>query len=151
MHKADPYATGSGILAVWVNWGSILLCCSCAPAPPHSDRAPPHASSGPCRIPAGPSCPTLLVKLINEGTRQTFEARTSSSGAYAFEAVQTGEYQLDVEAKGFRKYSARNNLVTIGQPATINVKLELGTLVDTVEVQSAAERCRPRTPATTAT
>ena len=51
---------------------------------------------------SGAVVPDAAVKLINEGTRQTFEARTSASGAYAFEAVQTGTYQIDVEAKGFR-------------------------------------------------
>jgi hypothetical protein len=88
---------------------------------------------------SGAVVPAASVKLINEGTRQTFEARTSAAGAYAFEAVQTGAYQLDVEAQGFRKFTSHNNLVDIGQPTTVNVKLEVGTLVDTVEVQSAAE------------
>ncbi len=88
---------------------------------------------------SGAVVPAATVKLINEGTRQTFEARTSAAGAYAFEAVQTGAYQLDVEAQGFRKFTSHNNLVDIGQPTTVNVKLEVGTLVDTVEVQSAAE------------
>jgi hypothetical protein len=88
---------------------------------------------------SGAVVPAAAVKLINEGTRQTFEAQTSTSGAYAFEAVQSGSYQLDVEAQGFRKFSSRNNLVNIGQPTTVNVKLEVGTLVDTVEVQSSAE------------
>ena len=88
---------------------------------------------------SGAVVPAASVKLINEGTHLTFETKTSASGAYAFEAVQTGAYQLDVEANGFRKFSSHNNLVDIGVPTTVNVKLELGTLVDTVEVQSSAE------------
>ena len=88
---------------------------------------------------SGAVVPAASVKLINEGTHLTFETKTSASGAYAFEAVQTGTYQLDVEASGFRKFSSHNNLVDIGVPTTVNVKLELGTLVDTVEVQSSAE------------
>ena len=58
------------------------------------------------------------VKLINEGTRVTFETKTSVSGSYAFEAVQPGAYELTVEASGFRKFASHNNQVTIGQPAT---------------------------------
>jgi hypothetical protein len=88
---------------------------------------------------SGAVVPEASVKLINEGTRQTFEVQTPSSGAYTFEAVQPGTYQVEVEAKGFRKFSSRNNLVNIGQPTTVNVKLELGTLVDTVEVESSAD------------
>ena len=41
--------------------------------------------------------------------------------------------------------ASRNNLVNIGQPTTVNVKLEVGTLVDTVEVQSAAEAVQTST------
>ena len=52
---------------------------------------------------------------------------------------------IDVEASGFRKYASRDNLVTIGQPTTVNVKLEVGTQVDTVEVQSAAEAVQTST------
>ena len=59
--------------------------------------------------------------------------------------MQSGAYRLDVEASGFRKYASRNNLVNIGQPTTVNVKLEVGTQVDTVEVQSAAEAVQTST------
>ena len=59
--------------------------------------------------------------------------------------MQSGTYQLDVEASGFRKFSSHNNLVNIGQPTTVNVKLEVGTLVDTVEVQSSAEAVQTST------
>ena len=94
---------------------------------------------------SGAVVPDAAVKLINEGTRVTFDTRTSASGAYAFEAVQTGLYRIEVEASGFRKYSSTGNRVDIGQPATINVKLEVGTLVDTVEVQSQAEAVQTST------
>jgi len=56
----------------------------------------------------------------------SFKAQTSVSGAYAFEAIQSGSYSLGVEAPGFRKFSSKNNVVTIGQPATINVRQYLG-------------------------
>jgi hypothetical protein len=87
----------------------------------------------------GAVVPNAAVKLVNQGTRVTFEAKSSASGTYAFDAVQPGAYEIEVEAAGFRKYTSHDNLVTIGQPATVNVKLEIGTLVDAVEVQSAAE------------
>src|SRR5437762_2915465 len=94
---------------------------------------------------SGAVVPDATVKLINEGTRVTFEIKTSDSGSYAFEAVQPGAYELTVEASGFRKFASHNNQVTIGQPATINVKLEVGTIVDTVEVQSSAEAVQTST------
>ncbi|MBZ5619473.1 MAG: carboxypeptidase regulatory-like domain-containing protein [Acidobacteriia bacterium] len=88
---------------------------------------------------SGAVVPNASVKLISEGTRVTFETKTSAAGNYVFEAVQSGSYELDVEAAGFRTFTSRNNMVSIGQPATVNVKLEVGALSDKVEVQAAAD------------
>src|SRR5664280_2864412 len=103
----------------------VFLVCACATA---FGQGTTSRVLGTVQDASGAVVPDAAVKLVNEGTRQTFEARTSASGAYAFEAVQTGTYQLDVEAKGFRRFSSHNNLVDIGQPTTVNVKLELGHL-----------------------
>ena len=85
----------------------------------------------------GAVVPKAEIRLTNEGTRVTFTTTSSEAGTYAFEAVQSGNYELDVEAKGFRKSVSHDNPVVIGQPSTINVKLEIGTLVDTVAVSSS--------------
>ena len=114
----------------------VLFVCACATA---FGQGTTSRVLGTVQDSSGAVVPEASVKLINEGTRQTFEARTSAAGAYAFEAVQSGAYQVDVELQGFRKFSSRNNLVNIGQPTTVNVKLEVGTLVDTVEVGASAE------------
>src|SRR5215471_5833377 len=74
----------------------------------------------------GAVVPAADVKLINQGTRITFSTKTSAAGEYVFEAVQPGSYELDVDAPGFRKFTSLSNTVTIGQPATINVRLEVG-------------------------
>src|SRR6266850_1490508 len=75
---------------------------------------------------SGASVVNAHVTLTGEGTGVSFQARTSVSGTYAFEAIQPGSYSLSVEAPGFRKFSSKTNLVTIGQPSTINVRLEVG-------------------------
>src|ERR1035437_3619109 len=93
----------------------------------------------------GAVVPAVTVKLANEGTRVTFETKTSATGTYVFEAVQPGSYELDVEATGFRTSTSTGNLVTIGQPATINVKLEVGAIADKVEVQASAEEVQTGT------
>ncbi len=85
------------------------------------------------------------MKLVNEGTRVAFETKTSTSGTYTFEAVQPGSYELDVEGAGFRRFVSTGNQVTIGQPATINVKLELGAVTDRIEVQASAETVQTST------
>lgn len=89
--------------------------------------------------PSGASVPGAVVKLINEGTNATFETKTAENGAYFFEAVPSGSYTVTVEAPGFRRFTSRRNPVTIGQPTTVNVTLEVGAVTEVVEVSGSAE------------
>ena len=95
--------------------------------------------------PTGAAVPGATVQLTNEATGVSFTVKTSEAGAYAFEAVQVGSYTVTVEASGFKKFVARSNPVTIGQPATVNVKLEVGQLAESIEVSAAAETVQTST------
>jgi len=100
---------------------------------------------GTVQDPSGAAVPGATVQLINEGTRAAFTARTSETGAYVFEAVQSGSYTITVEAAGFKKFVARGNRVAIGQPTTVNVTLEVGALAEQVEVSAAYEAVQTST------
>jgi len=64
----------------------------------------------------------------------TFDTKTSATGTVRLRSRATRFLRLDVEATGFRTFNSTGNLVSIGQPATINVKLEVGAIADKVEV-----------------
>lgn len=100
---------------------------------------------GTVQDPSGAGIVGAEVKLINEGTNAVFSARTAENGAYFFESVQAGLYTVAVEAKGFKKYATKGNRVTIGQPTTVNVTLELGTLTEVVTVDAQAETVQTST------
>ncbi len=89
--------------------------------------------------PSGASVAGASVRLINERTNATFETRSADNGAYFFEAVPSGIYTVTVEYPGFRRFTSRGNPVTIGQPATVNVTLEVGAVTESVEVTATAE------------
>src|SRR5258707_8944440 len=100
----------------------VLFVCACATA---FGQGTTSRVLGTVQDSSGAVVPAATVKLVNEGTRVAFETRTSAAGAYFFEAVQPGSYELDVAANGFRKFTTHNNVVTIGEPTTINVRLEV--------------------------
>ncbi len=79
------------------------------------------------------------VRLTNEGTNVSFTTVTSEAGTYGFEAVQPGSYSITVEAAGFKRFTSKGNTVSIGTPATINVRLEVGDIAQSVEVAAVAE------------
>lgn len=79
------------------------------------------------------------VTLINEGTNTPLTQQTSSSGTYVFDSVQPGIYTVSVEMQGFKKFVSTNNQVTVNQPATVDVALEVGDIANVVNVQATAE------------
>jgi hypothetical protein len=79
------------------------------------------------------------LTLTNDGTNASFVSRSSEAGAYVFDAIQPGSYTLTVEAPGFKKFTAKGTRIVIGQPTTLNVSLQLGTVTETVEVSGAAD------------
>src|SRR5947209_1765339 len=95
--------------------------------------------AGTVEDPAHAAVADAQVKLTNEATRVGFTTATTSSGSYVFDAIQPGAYQVEVEAPGFKRYLSRNNVVTIGQPTTVNVRMELGGVAEQVTVTDAAE------------
>ncbi|MEO7142181.1 MAG: TonB-dependent receptor, partial [Bryobacteraceae bacterium] len=89
--------------------------------------------------PSGAAVANVAVRLTNQGTGTTFSTTTSSAGSYTFEALQPGMYEVSAEAPGFRKFTSSGNNVTIGQPATVNIALQVGDVTESVEVSGAAE------------
>jgi hypothetical protein len=94
---------------------------------------------GAVQDPSGAVVANATVKLTNEGTAVAFTTHSSDTGAYVFEAVQPGSYTLQIEATGFHRFVSTGNQVTIGQPATINARLEVGSVAESVEVAGTAE------------
>jgi hypothetical protein len=81
----------------------------------------------------------------NEGANAVFATKTTAAGAYVFESVPSGRYTVLVESPGFKKFTARDNAVSIGQPTTVNVTLQLGAVTETVEVSGAYEAVQTST------
>ena len=94
---------------------------------------------------SGATVANAQVDLTNQGTQATFHTVTDSAGNYVFDSVQVGQYTLAVASSGFKKYQSTGNAVTIGQPATINVTLEVGSSTQSVEVSGTAEQVQTST------
>ncbi|MBM3811702.1 MAG: carboxypeptidase regulatory-like domain-containing protein [Acidimicrobiia bacterium] len=77
----------------------------------------------------------VTLRNVNTAVRTTRE--TSSSGDYLFDFVSPGSYTLTVEMQGFRTFIQENILVQTRSDLTINARLELGQLTETVRVIEA--------------
>ncbi len=79
------------------------------------------------------------VTLTNESTNVSFTTTTTSNGTYLFDGIQPGTYRITIEKAGFKKFMSSGNVLTIGQPMTVNAVVELGSVQETIEVQAGAE------------
>jgi hypothetical protein len=87
--------------------------------------------------PSGAVISAANVELRNAATNATLTTKTNGAGAYIFNSVPPGNYNLTITAAGFSKYVSRFD-VNIGRNATANAKLQVGTTGQTVEVTAGA-------------
>jgi hypothetical protein len=87
----------------------------------------------------GAAIPGATVTLTNVATTVSFTTTTSSSGVYVFDSVQVGTWTVTVQKDGFKKFSSSGNVVSLGQPTTVDVSLEVGAVSDVVQVEASAE------------
>jgi hypothetical protein len=101
--------------------------------------------------PQGAAVPGAQIKVINAETGQLFEAVADEKGLWAIPSVATATYKVTVNHPGFKTTNIDNVKVDVGVPATVNAKLEVGALAETVEVQAGAEVLQTSTATVTTT
>ncbi len=87
---------------------------------------------------SGASVSGAKIALTNPNLSITREATSGSEGEYEFVSLPPGTYTLTVDAAGFRKFEQPRLQLLVNSPATSNVKLEIGTALQTVEVSAQA-------------
>jgi hypothetical protein len=79
------------------------------------------------------------VTLVNTAQGTSRVTTSGSSGEYQFLSLPPGSYAVTVEMAGFSKFEQARLPLLVNSPATLNVKLEIGSTSQTVEVSAAAE------------
>ncbi|HKY42358.1 MAG TPA: TonB-dependent receptor [Pyrinomonadaceae bacterium] len=87
-----------------------------------------------------------LVSNVATGERT---AITDSNGAFDFQALLPGAYQISVEAKGFKKSIARDITISVGLNTQVSVQLEIGLAGESVTVTAAQEVINTGSPSLT--
>src|SRR2546427_161969 len=78
----------------------------------------------------------VTVRNVRTGVKAV--TRTNSEGYYNAPYLAPGEYEVSVENSGFKKASVSGITITVGLTATINVKLEVGTVQNEIRVEASA-------------
>ena len=86
----------------------------------------------------GAAVANAKVTASNKATGVNYDTVSDSTGAYAITLLPPGDYQLTVEAAGFRKLSQSGLTLQINQQARVDLTLQLGQVSETIEVSAQA-------------
>src|SRR5258706_5295049 len=84
--------------------------------------------------PSNSAVPNAVVQARNLATNELATATTDSQGNYSIPFLKPGSYSLTAEAKGFKKVTQENFTLNVGQTATLNLTLEVGSVTESMTV-----------------
>ena len=92
------------------------------------------AISGTVTDQQGASVSGAHVTVTNTDTNVALQFSTNSTGFYEARLLQPGNYQVGAEGSGFKKFVRAGLVVGLGQQLTIDMKLEVGSINESVTV-----------------
>jgi outer membrane receptor protein involved in Fe transport len=82
--------------------------------------------------------PNARITITNQDTGITTVVTGDSHGYYIAPSLASGKYKINVEASGFRKEIANNNIVNVAQDTRVDFTMQVGSVSESVEVSGSA-------------
>ena len=86
----------------------------------------------------GAAVPGAAVTVTDLATNASRTTKTDNAGAFGIAQLSPGDYRVEIEKAGFKKYVETKVTVLVATPTTLDVRLELGTVSQQVIVESVA-------------
>src|SRR5215471_7125817 len=87
---------------------------------------------------SGAAVPNATVEATHVATGVKTTTKTNSTGAYRFNNLPVGMYDVTVSAQGFTNAGLKNVDIQLAKTSTVNVSLQVGAVATTVVVAAAA-------------
>jgi len=94
--------------------------------------------------PSGAVVSNAAVKIVNKGTGESRETRTTATGSYSVSGLPPGTHDVFVASPGFQSARLADVSVESGRLATTNITLNVGATSETVEVVNEVPRITSR-------
>ena len=85
---------------------------------------------------SGAVVPGATITIIDTGKGTSSVVKTDANGEYNVQSLIPGTYNVSVEQTGFKRSVSSNLVIDIDQKARIDFALELGTVSETVQVNT---------------
>jgi outer membrane receptor protein involved in Fe transport len=97
------------------------------------------AISGTVTDSSGAAVQGAKIELLSSATGLHRETTTNINGIYHLPALPIGGYKITVSKEGFKSVEFPSVELSVGQPRTIDVRLEIGTISGAVQVTATVE------------
>ena len=104
-----------------------------ATAPHVYAQTPTGSLAGTVTDTTGAAIAGARVSIVNAGTRQSRDQTTSQQGLFTAAALPPGLYRVTIQAAGFKR-TERDVVVEAGTSDSIQVRLEVGNVAETITV-----------------
>src|SRR6266849_5762107 len=118
-------------------FAAVLMVAFCLAAPFAGAQSTGGRIRGTVEDPSGGAVPSANARLRNEATGSERTAQSGASGEYAFLEVPVGNYTVELQLTGFKKYVRKGITQELNQILTLDIALQLGGATDVVEVTGA--------------
>jgi len=131
---------------IWL-WGCILVAlvaCGLVSSPLHAQQIT-ASITGTVVDPGGAVIDgaTITATDVDRGT--VFTAKTANGGLYTFVRLPIGTYDVKAEAQGFRTVIQSHLTLVLNETASVNFKMQVGSVNNTVQVTSEAPEIQSQT------
>jgi len=133
----------------WMTALAVFMVCGIAPAA-LCQVNPVGSLDGDVRDSSSALLAGTQVTLTNMGTNVKRSATTNEQGVYFFNVLPPGEYSLEAERAGFRRFSS-TLVVEAGRKLTVNIAMTVGDVQEKVEVVADAPMLDVSTASTSTT
>lgn len=118
---------------------SVLLLVALVPVLAHGQSSSTANVIGTVTDQRGAAVPGASIELINLATNETRAQATGDTGYYTFVNVPPGNYKVVIKKSGFRTTTISPVGLQVGKSFTVDAKLELGTVAETIEVVAGGQ------------
>src|SRR5467141_551353 len=118
-------------------FATVLAMALCLAAPFADAQSTGGRIRGTVTDPSGATITAAKVTLINEATHATRDTEAGASGEYVFLEVPVGSYEVDAQSIGFKKYVRKGIVLNLNEALSLDITLQVGAAVDTIEVTGA--------------
>src|SRR5271157_5408884 len=122
-----------------IRWGRVflLVCASLLGAIPAFAQTTGEIR-GNVKDPSGAVIPNASVTATLVGTNTSRTVNSAGDGDYTLPQLAVGVYSVTGDAQGFKKFVAKDVVVSIGHVTVVNITLQIGAAAETITVEANA-------------